>query len=329
LVVVAIIAILAAMLLPALSAAREKARRSSCMTNMNQMAKALLAYCGDYGDYIPSWAGYGEHTQGLANVRPAAPGKVTDPISSLSISTHAIQNANAGYWGGTWKFEGVWTRHIARGAYESVRTAAVGDIRTGPVGLGYLLVGGYLSDGRIFYCPSASNMPPTCGKSHDQVIKYPSTRAKYSLTQWAVAGGYSAKVLTHGAWEKCGDDSPAQGTYSYSTHVLAQYVYRGLPEPDEYTNKPSRNVAYTKPVVKSNTGCPPFKTLNVQANRAIAADSFCQLCQNGFADINRPYGAADGIFAHRDGYNVLYGDGHAAWYGDPTQRLIWQYTAIE
>lgn len=32
----------------------------------------------------------------------------------------------------------------------------------------------------------------------------------------------------------------------------------------------------------------------------------------------------DGMFAHRDGYNVLFGDSHAAWYGDPQQRLIWQ-----
>ena len=30
-----------------------------------------------------------------------------------------------------------------------------------------------------------------------------------------------------------------------------------------------------------------------------------------------------GIYGHREGYNTLYGDGHAAWYGDPQQRIIW------
>ena len=30
-----------------------------------------------------------------------------------------------------------------------------------------------------------------------------------------------------------------------------------------------------------------------------------------------------GIYAHRDGYNVLYGDWHAQWYGDPQQRIIY------
>ena len=60
LVVIAIIAILAGMLLPALAAAREKARRSSCMSNLNQMSKAMESYCGDYGQYFPSWAAWGE-----------------------------------------------------------------------------------------------------------------------------------------------------------------------------------------------------------------------------------------------------------------------------
>ena len=59
LVVIAIIAILAGMLLPALAAAREKARRTSCLNNLNQFSKGLESYCGDYNQYFPCWTGYG------------------------------------------------------------------------------------------------------------------------------------------------------------------------------------------------------------------------------------------------------------------------------
>jgi len=59
LVVVAIIAILAAMLLPALNAAREKARRASCMSNLNQFGKAAAAYTSDYSGYFPCDPGVG------------------------------------------------------------------------------------------------------------------------------------------------------------------------------------------------------------------------------------------------------------------------------
>ena len=52
LVVIAIIAILAGLLLPALAAAREKARRSACLNNLNQFSKGLESYCGDYSQYI-------------------------------------------------------------------------------------------------------------------------------------------------------------------------------------------------------------------------------------------------------------------------------------
>ena len=53
LVVIAIIAILAAMLLPALSSAKEKTQRAVCKSNMHQVTLGAMMYAGDNQDIFP------------------------------------------------------------------------------------------------------------------------------------------------------------------------------------------------------------------------------------------------------------------------------------
>jgi prepilin-type N-terminal cleavage/methylation domain-containing protein/prepilin-type processing-associated H-X9-DG protein len=59
LVVIAIIAILAAILFPVFAKAREKARQTSCLSNVKQLGLGLMMYAQDYDEklcsYLPPW----------------------------------------------------------------------------------------------------------------------------------------------------------------------------------------------------------------------------------------------------------------------------------
>ncbi len=53
LVVIAIIAILAAILFPVFARARERARQTSCLSNVRQLTTALMMYAQDYDETLP------------------------------------------------------------------------------------------------------------------------------------------------------------------------------------------------------------------------------------------------------------------------------------
>lgn len=75
LVVIAIIAILAAILFPVFAQAREKARQTSCLSNLKQMGLALMQYTQDYDETFP---------KGDTNERIPATLSTPDPGTNFS-----------------------------------------------------------------------------------------------------------------------------------------------------------------------------------------------------------------------------------------------------
>lgn len=99
LIVIAIIAILTALLLPALNRARVTAQKSSCLNNLKTMASGVSFYTNDNQDFLPrkykrwSWGYAIGHALGLT--RPDAP-EAPDPDTKVdNIPIHKVLSCPA------------------------------------------------------------------------------------------------------------------------------------------------------------------------------------------------------------------------------------------
>jgi len=91
LVVIGIIAVLIAILLPALNAARRQSRLIACASNMRQIAEAAIMYCGDNHGYLPPRFDAGYSPIGtLGNEQPYYLGTLND----TTTGTVAISNGS-------------------------------------------------------------------------------------------------------------------------------------------------------------------------------------------------------------------------------------------
>ncbi|MGC9320369.1 MAG: DUF1559 domain-containing protein [Armatimonadota bacterium] len=94
LVVIAIIAILAAILFPVFARAREKARQTSCLSNIKQIGTAMTMYIADYDDRFVStsadWSWWTPLYPYVMNDQvfkcPSMPNEDWEPVSDYVIS---------------------------------------------------------------------------------------------------------------------------------------------------------------------------------------------------------------------------------------------------
>jgi len=264
LVVVAIIAILAAMLLPALSSAREKARRSACSTNLKQMGAAITAYAGDYGEYLPSspaWAGAPNTWCRNSGGQP-----VTDDTCAyahLNSGTSALYSSlspmpDSGYFRDQYPFLATGLRYFPKPGLKHIRIDTtysdyypiVSNFRTvacgyfdynnadallagqpnhAPIGPGMLLTGGYIGTAEVFYCPSGDGMPGEHNGGATAETADPARYGGYRLSHWKAAGGFDAAALHFGAWRGAAYKFDAAALNASHNLILSHYAYRDVP----------------------------------------------------------------------------------------------------
>ncbi len=129
LVVIAIIAILAALLLPALAAAKRKAKLATCQSNFHQIAIACNAYANDYNDYFPIC------TTGGGNAAPKF-----NNLSFVDYTEYFFRGPNPPF-----------------PAYTPIPAPGLKNLNGGVYDcLGYLYETKMIGDGKCCWCPSFS-----------------------------------------------------------------------------------------------------------------------------------------------------------------------------
>jgi prepilin-type N-terminal cleavage/methylation domain-containing protein len=123
LVVIAIIAILAAMLLPALTAAKERSLRASCLNNVRQLVLGANIYASDFADALPP----------------------------VWLPSHAYNQVSAEHYG-----RYIYTDPNGAAGVKVPKTITVNQAFQN---LGFLYASGLAGDGGIYFCPSYNSKP--------------------------------------------------------------------------------------------------------------------------------------------------------------------------
>ena len=135
LVVIAVIGILAALLLPALSSAKQRAKRTVCLNNLKQFALADTMYCHDHGqlpagnDFVPSTITVDRlkvMAETLGMTIPSGPAATWPKRADQPRWINCPMAAESGYAEGVTLGGGLYTGYAYYGGVESSKMVSMG-----------------------------------------------------------------------------------------------------------------------------------------------------------------------------------------------------------
>jgi prepilin-type N-terminal cleavage/methylation domain-containing protein/prepilin-type processing-associated H-X9-DG protein len=286
LVVIAIIAILAGLLLPALARAREESRRKSCASNLSQIVKGCTTYQEPNGDFFPAFE------QSVYCDKPIGPAM---GFGVSATGGYAFPNAIPDCFWAPLNYQG------DDGNFQPMPSLAC-------------LYPAYVDNVKVFACPSTSDKPQVAVRYYNghrhTCFGFSPDPQELGTISWTtpipVASPFSAPYGSTIYY--CNVDPAVYTGNEVSGNSKCSYFY------DECSN--FRDIGAGQALAADADGYtwvavngkhPPYIHPGLIGGNPWAWWPTVNCCYNGWA---RPT-----ISNHDNGQNVMYFDGHVKWNG--------------